>query len=160
MSISWYECEIITQIHHFGCRGLLVATTYGQGKIVESQGKVREFLFPDPVGTLCTIYSQGTGWLVHLRPMCLHGTLVMTHHSCLDDWLVQFSLVNVHKGGLKQHHFHLAIYKIWCQYWKFKDFKLICIYIVSRYQFVICGHWTQRTLDTAKLNTGLLEMVK
>ena len=38
MSISWYE--------------LSVATTYGQGKIAESQGKVREFLFPDPVGTL------------------------------------------------------------------------------------------------------------
>ena len=52
MSISWYECEIITQIHHFGCRGLLVATIYGQGKIADSQGKVREFLFPDPVGTL------------------------------------------------------------------------------------------------------------
>ena len=44
MSISWYECEIITQIlvHHFGCRGLSVATIYGQGNIAESQGKVRE----------------------------------------------------------------------------------------------------------------------
>ena len=42
MSISRYECEIITQIHHLGCRGLSVATIYGQGK-------VREFLFPDPV---------------------------------------------------------------------------------------------------------------
>ena len=55
MSISWYECEIIAQIHHFGCRGLSVATIYGQGsqgKSGKSQGKVREFLFPDPVGTL------------------------------------------------------------------------------------------------------------
>ena len=52
MSISWYECEIITQIHHFGCRGLSVAIVYGQGKIAKSQGKVREFPFPDPVGTL------------------------------------------------------------------------------------------------------------
>ena len=50
MSISWYECEIMTQIHHFGCRGLSVAMIYDQGKIVESQGKVREksgnFFFP------------------------------------------------------------------------------------------------------------------
>ena len=45
MSISRYECEIITQIHHFGCRGLSVATIYGQGQIAENQGKVREFLF-------------------------------------------------------------------------------------------------------------------
>ena len=52
MSISWYECENMTQIHHFGCRGLSVAMIYGQGKIAESQGKVREFLFPDAVGTL------------------------------------------------------------------------------------------------------------
>ena len=52
MSISRYECEIITQIHHFGCRGLSVAKIYGQGQIAESQGQVREFLFPDPVGTL------------------------------------------------------------------------------------------------------------
>ena len=52
MSISWYECEIVTQIHNFGCCGLSVAMIYGQGKIAESQGKVREFLFPDPVGTL------------------------------------------------------------------------------------------------------------
>ena len=52
MSIAWYECEIITQIHHVGCHGLSVATIYDQGKIAESQGKVREFIFPDPVGTL------------------------------------------------------------------------------------------------------------
>ena len=38
MSISWYEYDIITQIHHFGCRGLTVATIYGQGKIAESHG--------------------------------------------------------------------------------------------------------------------------
>ena len=57
MSFSWHECEIITQIHHFGCRGLLVATIYRQGKIAESRGKVREFLFPDPVGTL-SMYSN------------------------------------------------------------------------------------------------------
>ena len=42
MSISWYECEIRTQIHHFGCRGLSVAIVYGQGKIAKSQGKVGE----------------------------------------------------------------------------------------------------------------------
>ena len=30
---------------------------YGQGKIAESQGKVREFLFPDPVGTLNYIWT-------------------------------------------------------------------------------------------------------
>ena len=41
--------KMITQIHHFGCHGLSVD---GQGKIAESQGKVREFLFPDPVRTL------------------------------------------------------------------------------------------------------------
>ena len=46
------ECEILTQIHHFGCRGLSVATIYGRGIITESQGKVREFLFPDLVGIL------------------------------------------------------------------------------------------------------------
>ena len=58
LSISWYECEIITQIHHFGCRGLSVATIYGQGKIAESQGKVREFIFPDPVGTLSKVKTE------------------------------------------------------------------------------------------------------
>ena len=36
--ISWYECEIITQIHNFGCRELSVAMIYGQGKIAKSQG--------------------------------------------------------------------------------------------------------------------------
>ena len=40
------------KIHHLGCRGSSVATIYGQGKIAESQGKVREFLFPDPVDGL------------------------------------------------------------------------------------------------------------
>ena len=39
---------------------MLVATIYGQGKIAESQGKVREksreFLFPDPVGILIVDY--------------------------------------------------------------------------------------------------------
>ena len=48
MSISWYECEIRTQINHFGCCGLLAATIYCPGKIAESRGKVGEFLFPDP----------------------------------------------------------------------------------------------------------------
>ena len=38
MSISWYECEIMTQIHHFGCHGLSVAMIYGQGKIAKNQG--------------------------------------------------------------------------------------------------------------------------
>ena len=64
MNISWYECEIITQIHHFGCRGLSVATIYGQGKIAESQGKVREksgksqgIYFPNPVETLEAAYQ-------------------------------------------------------------------------------------------------------
>ena len=40
MSISWYECAIITQIHYFGSRGLSLATilAYGQGKIAESRG--------------------------------------------------------------------------------------------------------------------------
>ena len=33
MSISWYECEIRTQIHHFGCRGLSVAMIYGVGTL-------------------------------------------------------------------------------------------------------------------------------
>ena len=50
MSISWYECDIIAQIHHFSFRRLSVATIYGQGEIAESQGKVREksgnFFFP------------------------------------------------------------------------------------------------------------------
>ena len=58
MSISWYECEIITQIHHIGCRGLSVATIYGPGKIADSQGKVREksgIFFPDRAGTLSKI---------------------------------------------------------------------------------------------------------
>ena len=50
--ISWYKCEIITQIHNFGCSELSVAMIYGQGKIAESQGKVMEFLFPNHVGTL------------------------------------------------------------------------------------------------------------
>ena len=40
--VTRYECEIITQIYNFGCRGLSVATIYGQGKIAESQRKVRE----------------------------------------------------------------------------------------------------------------------
>ena len=56
--ISWYECEIITQIHNIGCRELLVAMIYGQGKIAESLGKVREFLFPDPVGTLIVVSPE------------------------------------------------------------------------------------------------------
>ena len=41
MSIAWYECEIITQIHHFGCRGFSVATIYGRGgggEIAKSRG--------------------------------------------------------------------------------------------------------------------------
>ena len=40
MSISRHECEIITQIHHFGCRGLSLATilVYGQGKLQKVGG--------------------------------------------------------------------------------------------------------------------------
>ena len=41
MSISWYECEIITQIRNFGCRVLSVEMIYRQAKIAASQGKVR-----------------------------------------------------------------------------------------------------------------------
>ena len=52
MSIAWYECEIITQLHHFGCRKLSVEMINGQGKLSECRGKVREFIFSDPVGTL------------------------------------------------------------------------------------------------------------
>ena len=36
MNMSWYECEIITQIHHLGWRGLSVATIYGQRKIADT----------------------------------------------------------------------------------------------------------------------------
>ena len=67
MSISWYECEIITQIHHFGCRGFSVATIYGLGKIAESQGKIREFLFRDPVWS----------WIARI---------IYKHMSFLDDY--------------------------------------------------------------------------
>ena len=63
--ISWYECEIITQIHNFGCRELSVAMIYGEGKIAECQGKVREFLFPDHVGTLSNHMLDITGLIVH-----------------------------------------------------------------------------------------------
>jgi hypothetical protein len=28
---------------------------------------------------------------------------VITHRSCPDNWLAQFSLTNMHKGGLRQH---------------------------------------------------------
>ena len=45
MSISWYECEIITQVNHFGCRRLLVATIYGQGKIAEVREKSGNLFF-------------------------------------------------------------------------------------------------------------------
>jgi hypothetical protein len=31
------------------------------------------------------------------------------HHSCPDNWLAQFSLINVHKDGLKRHSFHFFI---------------------------------------------------
>ena len=34
------------------------------------------------------------------------GTPVITHQSRSDDWLSQFSLTNVHKGGIKHDHFH------------------------------------------------------
>ena len=35
----------------------------------------------------------------------MSGTLVITHQSCPENWLAQFSLANVHKGGLKQRYF-------------------------------------------------------
>jgi hypothetical protein len=35
----------------------------------------------------------------------MSGTPVVTHRSCPDDWLTQFSLKNVHKGDLKQYLF-------------------------------------------------------
>ena len=57
MSISWYECDIIAQIHHFTFCTLSVATIYGQGEIAESPGKVREFIFPDPVETLNSLFT-------------------------------------------------------------------------------------------------------
>jgi hypothetical protein len=33
----------------------------------------------------------------------LSGMLIITHSSCLDHWLAQFSLTHVHKGGLKEY---------------------------------------------------------
>ena len=60
MSISGYECEIITQIHHFGCRRLSVATIYGQGKIAESQGISFSRSCGNPVKVefcLCSVYT-------------------------------------------------------------------------------------------------------
>ena len=47
-----------------------------------------------------------TGSWVRLQP--ISGTPAITHHSCLDDWLTQFSLANVNKGGLKHHHWHTS----------------------------------------------------
>ena len=39
MSISWYEGEIITQIHHFGCRGLSVSNDIWSGENYRMSGK-------------------------------------------------------------------------------------------------------------------------
>jgi hypothetical protein len=47
--------------------------------------------------------SLGRGF----APRPMSGTPVITHRSCPNNWLVQFSLTNVHKGGPKQHSFNL-----------------------------------------------------
>jgi hypothetical protein len=39
----------------------------------------------------------------------MSGPPVITHCSCPDDWLAQFSLTHVHKGGIKQHSIHFVI---------------------------------------------------
>ena len=48
--------------------------------------------------------SLGRGF----EPWPISGTPVITHRSCPDDWLAQFSLTHMHKGGMKQYslHFH------------------------------------------------------
>jgi hypothetical protein len=35
------------------------------------------------------------------------GTPIITHRACPDDWLAQFSLTHVHKGGLKQYSYSI-----------------------------------------------------
>ena len=36
------------------------------------------------------------------------GTPVITHRVCHDAWLAHFSLIKMHKGGLKRHHLYFA----------------------------------------------------
>ena len=56
---------------------------------------------------------QNEHWVVRSHT-CMSGTLAITHQSCPDDWLAQFSFTNVHKGGLKHHfHFYAAIKGMW-----------------------------------------------
>ena len=43
-------------------------------------------------------------WVVGSAPAYLWDAC---HHSCPDDYLAQFSLTNMHKGGIKHHHLHL-----------------------------------------------------
>jgi hypothetical protein len=43
----------------------------------------------------------------HDNETILSKQLVM-HRSHPDDWLAQFSLTHVHKGGLKQYSFHFS----------------------------------------------------
>ena len=50
MSISGYECEIITQVHKFGCHGLSVAMIYGQGKQTRKSGKSQGISFSRSCG--------------------------------------------------------------------------------------------------------------
>jgi hypothetical protein len=48
-------------------------------------------------------YSTVDRWVMGSNPDLCMGMPVITHRSCLDDWLARFSLTIVHRGGLKQY---------------------------------------------------------
>jgi hypothetical protein len=84
--------------------------------------------------------STSDSWVVGSNPGLCPG-------SCPDDWLAQFSLTHVHKGGLKQYSFHLCCfpcthYDVYClqgnEQCGYIDFLLDadtynCVGILNRY---------------------------
>ena len=55
-----------------------------------------------------TVFMEKIRFLTHQLHRNWSWTLVITHHSCPDDRLIQFSLANVHKGGIRHHRFHFT----------------------------------------------------
>jgi hypothetical protein len=49
--------------------------------------------------------SLGRGF----EPWPMSGTPFIMHRSCPDNWLAQFSINNVHKGGLKQYSYRFYL---------------------------------------------------
>ena len=105
-----------------------------------------------------TFRALGRGFASGIRPSSgTPETPATTHHLCGDDWLAQFRLTNVHKGGLKTSSFPMLSSLIfnkfrWMLACLYKQFQLLeIVYNISKNCVCIYILYLDRMVHTNNL---------